>query len=269
MFNDLFKDYKPLYHYTTFENAVRILATKKIIYSRMDKLNDPLESFRPISFLSTKLTDENAYERITDAKEELEKYQQISFSMDTNFRKGFLLNNMWGSYANKGMGVCLVFDEQFLLDGLNRTPFGPVRYQRNYNPDIILSKTRLTSKASIRIYISNHSKSLFFRKSKEWEHEQEFRIVRRFDDTEKHYLELFEQWNKTIKCVIFMKANDVKDDDTVFDSSSYKAILELLPDGCKAVQLSKDLEGNDFLMDNNNVLWGEVFDVDHERLHLS
>lgn len=52
------------------------------------------------------------------AEEEMRKYQQLSFSQDRvvdgGHYLGFDLHTMWGLYADKGYGVCLVFDKENL-----------------------------------------------------------------------------------------------------------------------------------------------------------
>ena len=49
---------------------------------------------------------------------ELRRYQQISFAQDRECEDctylGFDLHSMWGLYADKGYGVCLVFDKDKL-----------------------------------------------------------------------------------------------------------------------------------------------------------
>ena len=271
MFEDLFKDIEPLYHFTTFESAVRILATQKIKYSEMNKMNDPQESFRPISIITSGPSNEDPYKAIKKVKRELKNYQQISFSADKKQKKGFLLNNMWGSYADNGYGVCMVFDRQLLVEGLSPKKYGFVRYKKNYNPAIVLSKLENYKEKTIRNYIRAHLRTLFFQKSKEWEHEQEYRIIKKFADTEgDQYLVLHKYWDRVLKCVIFVNAHDVKEGDNVFDSSSYKAITKLIPDSCIAAQLAMDREGKSILYDSSSELvWGDSKDTENVKIDLS
>ena len=225
MFVDEFKKFKPLYHFTNFESAVRILASKKFRYSKMDNVNDPNESFRQIYCMLNNVSPDS-YEKIGAIIKELEHYQQISFSCDSALFRGFNLLNMWGNYADKGYGVCLVFDEDELIKGLQKKCFGNIEYINNYDPSISFMANSLDDVVD---YVSNNIKSIFFKKSMEWQYEQEFRIVQRFDSTGDNYLDLNKCWDNVLKCVIFINANDVKKDEPVFGSSYYKVISKLIP----------------------------------------
>lgn len=257
MFVDEFKKYNPLYHFTNFESAVKILASKKLRYGKMDKLNDPNESFRQIYYMADNVSPES-YEMIDAIRKELEHYQQISFSCDSVLLRGFNLLNMWGNYADKGNGVCLVFDQDELTKGLQEKCFGNIEYINNYDPSISFIENSLDDVVD---YVSNNIKSIFFKKSMEWQYEQEFRIVQRFDSIGDNYLDLNKCWDNVLKCVIFINANDVKNEETIFGSSSYKAISQLVPKDCKLLQKAKDLEdGKDILYNSKEVYYGEIND---------
>lgn len=262
MFVNCFKDFEPLYHFTSFESAVRILASKKIKYGKMNQMNDPCESFRPIYISPNYITGDEVFDSINMVKEELKKYQQISFACDGKNGEGFSLNNMWGYYAEKGYGVCLVFDKRVVLKILASNDYGMVKYQKHYDPSFTFKKIKSKSESKIQMYIRRRTKSIFFIKSKEWEHEQEFRIVTRVEKLENNYLDLQTRWGDAIRCVIFSKAHDVNDEDDVFLSSSFMAISELAHKDCMLLQLAKDLKGNDILYDSHgNTKWGQVLDM--------
>lgn len=50
------------------------------------------------------------------------KYRQISLTIDDmeQNKLGFDLHQMWGLYADKGKGVCLVFDKDTLCNNLDK-----------------------------------------------------------------------------------------------------------------------------------------------------
>lgn len=256
MFVNRFEEYNPLYHFTSFESAIRILASKKIRYGKMDKMNDPNESYRQIYCITDNVSSES-YEKIDAIRNELEYYQQISFSCDSKQLRGFNLLNMWGNYADNGNGVCLVFDQEELTKGLQKKYFGKIRYINNYDPSIMFKENKYNN---VSTYVNNNIKSIFFKKSKEWQYEQEFRIVQRFDSIGDYYLDLNECWDNVLKCVIFINARDVKKDEPVFGSSSYKTISQLVTKDCKLLQKAKDLDGKDILYNSNEVYYGYIND---------
>lgn len=260
MFVNLFDNFEPLYHFTSFESAIKILATKKLRFGKMCRMNDPNESFRPL-FIQSEIITEDAYTQLAQLNDELEHYQQISFACDSKKLCGFQLQNMWGNYADSGNGVCLVFDRGIIVKGLNHRNYGNIKYSKNYDPSIMLSYVSETD--SPKVYIQSHMRSLFFCKSIEWQWEQEFRIVKRFDSTGDNYLDLRSYWEKALKCVIFVFAQDISKDLNAFDASSFIAISKLVPEDCLLVQKAKDLDGKDVLYNTKgDVKWGNKIDKD-------
>lgn len=84
---------------------------------------------------------------------------------------------MWGLYAEKGEGVCLVFDKTELLKRFdNDIIHATVSYDKN-----IESFNITTAESSNEVYkeIKDNANKIFFHKRIEWEHEQEYRIIKR------------------------------------------------------------------------------------------
>lgn len=110
-------DNQYLYHYTTFESAVKIITSKTMLFSKIERLNDINESsgYR-ILYSNASEEDKNRYDL------RLRNFKQISLTTDIENRKGFNIPAMWGHYASRGSGVCLVFDRvkfQSFLNVLN------------------------------------------------------------------------------------------------------------------------------------------------------
>lgn len=255
MFINCFEDFDPIYHFTSFESAVKILASQSLRYGQLKSMNDPNESFRQVYFQCNWNPDDDNYKKLGKAKEEIKLYQQISFSCNTPKRHGFQLQNMWGNYGDKGYGVCLVFNKDLLVKNIHKKYYGKIRYLTDYNPAITIlqDKNIIESDYSFK----KHVRSLFFNKSIEWKCEQEFRIVQHFSDMSEHYLRLQDCWNDAIKAIIFDRAADVHEEENVFKSSSYKAISKMIPKDCMLLQKGKDLDGNDVLYDiDKETKWG-------------
>lgn len=84
-----------LFHYTTFLSAIKIIASKNILFGDFKNMNDISESRREV------------FNEI--AIVELCKYKSLSFTFDNSYKRGFEIGSLWGYYAEKGNGVCLVF----------------------------------------------------------------------------------------------------------------------------------------------------------------
>ena len=106
-FKKRFTETEKLYHYTTFEKAVKILCNKQLRYSKLKDLNDINESYRPVyvAFDGNTFPDDKTFKDLENA---IQRFGQISFSVDEKKRKGFDIPAMWAHYAQKGNGVCLL-----------------------------------------------------------------------------------------------------------------------------------------------------------------
>ena len=193
-----FEEMNRLYHFTSFKAACSIIKSGKLKFGKMYKMNDLIESNR---IVSGRLFSDSLSERELFAEEEMNRYQQVSFSQDQNrdgFEYlGFDLHTMWGLYAEKGYGVCLVFDKNRLRYHEGDCP-KEVKYE-NFIPKDYAFKNK--SKVGIRSEIWRRKEELFFYKRKEWEYEQEFRVIRRAENKDDdEYLDVSEALSFVIIC---------------------------------------------------------------------
>ena len=164
-----------VYHFTTFESAVKILTTKTLLFSPVEKLNDINESIGPCCLF----TNENDEKEGNDL---LGAYRQISFSSDSGTRRGFDIPAMWGHYASRGHGVCLVFDKKKIEEDVGQNPSrlaGKVLYSSIEPASILYEKQTY---GNLDIFIRTNKRELFFHKTCDWEYEQEYRIIQLCDD---------------------------------------------------------------------------------------
>lgn len=163
-----------LYHYTTLDNALKILLTKTLRFGKLANMNDIYEQYRQFGYSIDGTPDTNIV-----FHNEIAKYRQISLTQDSKSkdgRLGFDIPAMWGHYADKGRGVCVVLDASKLLNRLEETCLhGAITYNRNHD-DVVIDNDIVTPEDAIQ-YIANNKKSLFFEKSEDWSYEQEYRIV--------------------------------------------------------------------------------------------
>lgn len=162
-----FEEIKKLYHYTSFKNAMKIIESKTLLFSPLKCMNDINEVYRPF-LVNGGLTD-NVQKTI---ETEIAHYQQLSFSQDDE-RKGFDIPAMWGHYANKGAGVCLVFDKKKILKAL---PENCYKAAVNYDANDIAYLFEVKNESVLPLS-DEEIKDFFFRKTSDWAYEQEFRVV--------------------------------------------------------------------------------------------
>lgn len=143
----------------------------------------------------------------------MRRYQQISFTQDRfvdgKIYEGFNLHPMWGLYADRGYGACLVFDKDKLE--LSAGDYArDVEYMDYVLPDYAF---RNRSKKGLKSEIWRKRDEIFFCKRKEWEYEQEYRVIRRAKhEWDKEYLDV----SNALSFVILCK------DDSLFEGEFYK-----------------------------------------------
>lgn len=174
MLKEKFINTEKLYHYTTFNSALNILLTESLRFSYLANMNDIYEQSKFFFYA------EGANHNVSDLfYREIVRYKQISLTEDSsleNGRTGFDIPAMWGHYADKGNGVCIVFDKKKLLRHVRRSWLkGKVKYHREFDNNIIGMDVQ--TKNDIANFIKNKSNEIFLCKSEDWAYEQEFRIV--------------------------------------------------------------------------------------------
>lgn len=260
-----FRENKWLYHFTRFDVAKIIVSTNRLKYSMLSGTNDVCEHARCIYNLYSLQQTENICE---DIKCEIYNYRQISLSEDKHVfgRKAFDLQQMWGLYADKGFGVCLVFDKTEFLESLGDCCYhGEVSYNVELTPDIY---TEIENSKDIASYIKDNAKTLFFQKRKEWEHEQEYRVVSIFSDQD---CEKYHDFENSLKYVILYNSRTIKSSDSILNSVEYKSLKHHLSADVKILFYSSFLNEQSLLCYDENqnfeTFWnssenyGEISDV--------
>lgn len=178
-----FEQTEKLYHFTKFDTALIIIESNRLRFGRLDNMNDIHENDK-IEFVGANNQQINEFpSEVLDAlHDEIYKYRQISLTTEgqPGDNLGFNLHQMWGIYADKGEGVCLVFDKKELEKShdMKNINLGRVNYDDtkklesffisdSKNPEEVLDE------------IKKHIPDIYFHKRKEWEHEQEYRLIKR------------------------------------------------------------------------------------------
>jgi hypothetical protein len=211
MTKEEFNNKKKLYHYTTFESGLKILISQKLLFGKLKDMNDINESYRNI-FYGQGISED-------DIKKELFKYRQCSLTMDDSPRNGYYIPAMWGHYAERGNGICLVFDEKKLLSNLPSNVYGEkIAYNDSNNHSIVVDK-------DIEKFFEENKEPLFFTKTNDWEYEQEYRILTKVEENAPTYLNL----NDSIMAVILYSARDVDWGESIWSSLNYEILHKMEP----------------------------------------
>ena len=175
-----FEKTEKLYHFTSFDTALKIIESNHLRYGKLNNMNDIHENDK-IVFVDANNhpTDKFPSDVLDELYDEIYKYRQISLTADDNEgdKDGFDLHQMWGLYADKGEGVCLIFDKKELEKGFgSATLHDRVSYDKTVD-SYYISLSNTADKVSVEI--REHANEIFFHKRREWEHEQEYRLLRR------------------------------------------------------------------------------------------
>ena len=175
-----FEKTEKLYHFTSFDTALKIIESNRLRYGRLNNMNDIHENDKIVLVdANNHPTNKFPSDVLDELYDEIYKYRQISLTADDNEgdKDGFDLHQMWGLYADKGEGVCLIFDKKELEKGFgSATLHDRVSYDKTVD-SYYISLSNTADKVSVEI--REHANEIFFHKRREWEHEQEYRLLRR------------------------------------------------------------------------------------------
>lgn len=204
-----------VFHYTKFESALKIIASGYLKFGDFKDMNDIAEAYREVFGMAE---DSIINKVIAD-------YQSISLTSDHLNRRGYSIDSLWGHYAQRGNGVCLVFDKKKLM----------MQAKKQYGKNIRISKVKYVSnyvstiftdgynEEGVRQYVRENIKQIFFTKSKDWKYENELRIVKA-DNCDNQFLLYKDSLMAAILCLPKIdNYNEYK------DSSEFKILKSVLP----------------------------------------
>lgn len=226
-----------LYHYTSFASALKILMSNTLKFSDFKNMNDINESAKLVVKYCTpnKLTTANETKMLYD---ELYKYKQISFSCDGKLY-GYAIPSMWGHYAEKGYGVCLVFNKNKLVMPRGKCYAKKIQYSNKCN-NIVNTDTN-----NINLYLKAERNKLFFTKTPDWKQEQEYRIVSQSED----YLDLKDSLIAVILCLDENQNNGL--------SIKKEIIRKIIPNNVLLLRFCYGLNGEELFGENGDT-WSKM-----------
>lgn len=227
---------KHVFHFTKFESALRIIATRSLKFGRFENMNDIAEVKRDVYGMVPA-------DIIND---ELSKYQSISLTLDNSSHRGFKIDPLWGHYAQGGNGACLVFDKDKLSQRIieqfgEKAKIAPIQYLSEFSNAIF---TKGNSQEAVEKYIEDNLEDIFFTKALDWEYEQELRILIKEEGANEKYL----YWDDALIAVILClpKVYDYK------ESPEFKILKSMLTD-TPILNYTTSI-GNKMLIDENGKL---------------
>lgn len=244
-----------LAHYTSFESAIKIITSGKLMYHGFKEMNDIGESYIPFVYSHFNTIDVND-EMIDQAKKELERYQLISFCQDDNkHNRCFAIPSMWGHYGIKGFGACLVYFKskvKSIAKSDSAIPL-PVKYRKVLNPNSLVDSCSIPIHTS---EIRSKIKEWFFIKTRDWKSEQEYRVVKKIgeDISEKQYLEV----GSALVCIIICKDESIEYGGTARGGLKYRIMKAIAPDGVPVLVFENQIISREWGLfdgDGNIVLW--------------
>lgn len=207
-----------LYHFTSFNCAIKILATNQLNFGSFKNTNDIAEIHRE-DFSNI---DPN------EVLKEIFKYKTLSFTKDDS-EKAFEKDPLWGYYAEKGNGVCIRFDKEKLLRCFNKLEYeskwsGDVKYDKDWCGTSFDVKQKSNGETA-EIYVKENYKEFFFTKSLDWKHESEFRMVVKPQGDEDLFLDISEVVDGVILCLPRVEKLEYSDEFKVLSQIVNKSMI--------------------------------------------
>lgn len=167
-------DKEKLYHFTSLDSFIKIWLSQKLLFSERINMNDFAEANDMV--VGNNILKMRIYHHC------ITEYKQISLSNHYfENEEIFKSSLMWGHYANKCTGVCIEMDKEQLLKNNNEgIKYDNIEYLSNipYNTKDI-DKEDIENIDDGRKILDKDLHNTYFVKSKQWEFENEFRIISR------------------------------------------------------------------------------------------
>lgn len=171
----LIMDVKSLYHYTSFDSFVKIWISKELLFNSVGLMNDICETNHRFSMDILTQPSDLLMKSFKKTIKSINSFKQISLTRDYSEKiKGSMSPYMWGHYGNKAKGICIELDYSKLIFR-NSMIKDSVEYVEDLDTTIKLPF--INNAKEIKEHIVKIQKNIFFKKLKEWEPENEFRII--------------------------------------------------------------------------------------------
>lgn len=161
-----------VYHFTSLENCKKILKSGCLRFGHLYSSNDIIETHPGIFF--EHIEGDSADYDSGAVLDVLHKYHICCLAQSPQSGVPVFANHaMWGHYGDNGKGACLVFDKAILCMQARQMGalVGEICYENNYSGQITVDPRNIEGS------IEDQKGRIFFRKRKEWELENELRLL--------------------------------------------------------------------------------------------
>lgn len=231
-----------LYHYTSYKSCIEIIKHNTLLFNRLKNMNDINELYRPLFFDDFNMT---CSEMNKAANRFINQFQQMSLTIDGK-RKGFDIPAMWGHYANKGKGVCIVFDKELFISSLKGNEkiiqHGEFSYTNSFSSEI-----HYKNEKEILNLTSSRIKEIFFRKTKDWAYEQEYRVVAYAPEEQNR---IVHNLSNSVRAVIMFDSPNFQKAKALFCNK-----LHSINENIKLLNYSSFINERMIVDENSNTLW--------------
>lgn len=209
--NKIVEEEEILYHYTTLSVAQNyILKNLTLLASPLRKVNDPKE-YKNKSYIH------NYDKNIKELNEKVNEYfldfsKIICFSQDnkngnTHYDAGYFKSRMWSQYGENHKGVCIGFKKIKIIEAYNKTSnyffknHGDIIYTNEIHTNLLdytlpfssnILKDKRDEITEICCYLGRNHRHFYFEKVKDWQDENEYRLVFLNLSKEDYYLDISE-----------------------------------------------------------------------------
>lgn len=187
-----------LYHYCKLNTALKlILPKRRLLLGSLRKTNDPRENK---SFLFGAIYKDDIGDLEARNREVTEILQSdckvICFSTQNSNHWGYGFSRMWSLYGDNHKGLCIELDKEKFLEensaSIDRTLMRNIKYteEGNTNPRYInhVEIEKIGKETYLReVFRKQHLDFLYFTKNREWDSENEIRLLHFSDKPGKEY----------------------------------------------------------------------------------
>ena len=230
-----------LCHYTSFEAALRIIGSNSLRFGDFRNMNDVAE---------VKREELSMYPE--EFEREVKQYKSISLTFSSDTKMAFDIAPLWGHYAHNGNGVCLMFDKESLMKQYNKQypeMCLPSQLEIKYIEDFTNAVFPEADYDGNRPLNQKEIENIFYTKAKDWEYENEYRLLVRDDkcDGEDYFLNFGDALMGAIVC--FPKVENLE------SNTDYKLLRKVLPKEKQILRYDTSLGNRELRDELGNLLW--------------
>jgi len=167
-------------HYTTANNALKILSSNALKFGQIKNSNDPFENLVKRYNLTYRIQDP-----LKSFMNEIFEFVNtevsiVCFGVNDNLVLADQNWTMWAHYGETHSGVCLTFDLEAFLNEVQKQSYQLLSGRINYTNSLIIPPDYFDERMdnSLKDILIEFQKPLLFSKHRGWSYENEYRIMK-------------------------------------------------------------------------------------------